>query len=356
MRRTRAGWFRFRWTGLLIIALMAAAASLPPAAAAPRMKDSKLVFAGANPAVAPKEAAARHTRANPSVEIEITETTNVIMYPKMLAARQANPNAPLINFGFFNVDFANRGESDEMWLPLNPARIPNMSLVHPSLRRPGNVCIGHSISALGLIYNKTQMRTPPDSWTALWDARWRGKVAMFDNNFIPVVLAARLNGGNEQNIDPGFRVWAENAKNLRALITTNDALKNLIVSGEALFGPFFATIFKFWELEGAPLGFVAPKEGVVAFPIYLCIVKGSSPEQIAAAESVINDLLSPETNARYARLTFRVPGVAGAAMPQQEQIMTPKLLDKALWLDWKLMGEKASDWRRRWEREVKSRM
>ncbi len=338
------------------LAAVLLAALQPGIAGQARVKVSLLVFAGANQEVVPREAAARYMRENPHVEIEITETTNVLMYPKMMAAKQANPNRPLINFGVFNVDFSNRGDVDDMWATVTPDRVPNMRLVHPSLRRSDNRGIGHSISALGLIYNKNLVRTPPDSWKALWDPQWRGKVGMFDNNFIPLVLAARLNGGTEENIDPGFRIWAENAKNLRALVTTNDQLKNLIVTGEALFGPFFATIFKFWELEGAPLAFVPPKEGVVAFPIYLQIVKGSSPEQIAVAEAVINDLLSPESNARYARLTFRVPGVEGASMPAQEQIMTPRLLQTAIWLDWRRMGEKASEWRQRWEREVKSRM
>ena len=46
----------------------------------------------------------------------------------MLAAKQANPNAPLINFGYFNVDMANRGDADDMWVPMD-------SGPHPGARR-----------------------------------------------------------------------------------------------------------------------------------------------------------------------------------------------------------------------------
>ena len=71
---------------------------------------------------------------------------------------------------------------------------------------------------------------------------------------------------NEQNVEPGFRLWADQAQNIRALPTTNDALKNIVVTGEAQIAPWFGGIWKFWADEGAPLGFVNPKEGAIAFP------------------------------------------------------------------------------------------
>lgn len=330
---------------------------LPQIQAAPRVKLTMFIWAGANQGVVPREVVARYLRTHPNVEIEFWESNNTVTYPRMIAAKQANPNDPLINFGYFNIDISNRGDTDDMWIPLNPARIPNMNTVHATLRRPGNRGIGYGISAMGLMYNKTLVKDPPDSWSVLWDPKWRGKVTFFDNNFIPLVLAARLNGGSETNIDAGFRVWAENAKNLRALVGSNDQLKNLLVSGEALVAPWFTSIWKFWEQEGAPLGFANPKEGVVAFPIYLQIVKGSTPEQIRVAEEIINELLVAENNGRYARLTFGIPSISAVRLsPTVEQILSPKLLDTAIWLDWATMGQKTSEWRQRWEREVKSRL
>ncbi|MDQ7843791.1 MAG: extracellular solute-binding protein [Armatimonadota bacterium] len=346
-----------RAAGIAVFLAAASLASLTPLQAAPRVKLTMFIWAGANQGVVPREVVARYLRAHPEVEIEFWESNNTVTYPRMIAAKQANPNNPLINFGYFNIDISNRGDTDDMWIPLNPARIPNMNAVHASLRRPGNRGIGYGISGMGIMYNRNLVKDPPDSWTALWDPKWRGKVTFFDNNFIPLVLAARLNGGSEQNIEPGFRIWTEHAKNLRALVTSNDQLKNLLVSGEALIAPWFASIWKFWEEEGAPLGFVNPKEGVVAFPIYLQIVKGSTPEQIRVAEEIINELLRAENNGRYARLTFGIPSIAAAPLsPTVQRILSPKLLDTAIWLDWATMGQKTSEWRQRWEREVKSRL
>ncbi len=328
-----------------------------PAAAAPKVKVTMFIWAGANQGVVPREVVARYLRSHPEVEIEFWESNNAVTYPRMIAAKQANPNNPLINFGYFNIDISNRGDNDDMWVPMNPARIPAIGRVHPTLRRPNNRGVGYGISAMGLMYNKNLVKEPPTSWSDLWNPKWRGKVTFFDNNFIPLALAARLNGGDEKNIDAGFRTWGDNAKNLRALVTSNDQLRNLLVTGEALIAPWFASIYKFWEQEGAPLGFAVPKEGVVAFPIYLQIIKGSTPEQIKVAEDIINELLIVENNARYARLTFGVPSMPDAELAESvRSILNPKLLDSAIWLDWATMGQRASDWRQRWEREVKSRL
>lgn len=330
---------------------------LQPAAAAPKVKVTMFIWAGSNQGVVPRAVVANYLRSHPEVEIEFWESNNAITYPRMIAAKQADATKPLINFGYFNVDISNRGDTDDMWVPMSAGRIPNLARVHNTMRRPGNRGVGYGMSGVGLMYNKTLVKEPPTSWTDMWNAKWRGKVTFFDNFFIPLVLASRLNGGDEKNIDPGFKVWMDNAKNIRALANSNDQLLQLLVTGEAHIAPWFASIWKYWEMDGAPLGFVVPKEGLVAFPIYLQIIKGSTPEQIRVAEEVINELLTPENNGRYARLTFGVPSLPDAEVSETvRSILNPKLLDNALWLDWATMGQKASEWRQRWERDVKSRL
>jgi putative spermidine/putrescine transport system substrate-binding protein len=341
----------------LIAVLAISLCALQPAAAAPKVKLTMFIWAGSNQGVVPRAVVASYLRSHPDVEIEFWESNNAVTYPRMIAAKQADPNKPLINFGYFNVDISNRGDADDMWISMNSSRIPNMNRVHRTLRRSGNRGVGYGISGVGWMYNKSLVKEPPTSWADLWNPKWRGKVTFFDNNFIPLVLAARMHGGDEKNIDPGFRVWTEHAKNIRALANSNDQLQQLLVTGEAQIAPWFTSIWKYWEMDGAPLGFAVPKEGVVAFPIYLQTVKGSTPEQIRVAEEIINELLTPENNGRYARLTFGIPSLPEAEISDTVRtILNPRLLDNAIWLDWATMGQKASEWRQRWEREVKSRL
>ncbi len=341
---------------LFIPGLAAAASLLLPAMASADTQITFFYWAGSNQGVVPQAVIDAYVEAHPDVKVDIIESTNQLTYPKMVAARRTTPDEPLVNCGFFNTGIANKGDVDDMWESLDPAKIPNMANVLEGYRRPGDRGIGFQTATIGLLYNTEAIPAPPTSWGALWGEANRGRVVMFDYDTRAVAMAARLNGGDETNADPGFEVWAKNAKNLRALVDTNDALKNLLVSGDAWVAPWFSSIAKVWIDEGAPLAFAVPDEGAIAFPFYLMIGKGSSPAQIDVCSDLINDLLSPENAARYGKLTYAIPVVSNA--PQTEEQMNNPITslataESAVHLDFAAIAEQAAEWRERWDREVK---
>ncbi|MGH2405754.1 MAG: hypothetical protein ACRDGN_15030, partial [bacterium] len=86
---------------LLTLGLIAVVAfsllGIPPAAAAPKVKLTMFIWAGSNQGVVPREVVARYLRTHPDVEIEFWESNNAVTYPRMIAAKQVDPNKPLIN-------------------------------------------------------------------------------------------------------------------------------------------------------------------------------------------------------------------------------------------------------------------
>jgi putative spermidine/putrescine transport system substrate-binding protein len=343
---------------LILIPVLLLAGSLVTAQTT-RVRMTMFIWLGSNQGVVPREVVADYLRTRPNVEIEFLESNNTITYPRMVAARLTTPNQPLVHFGFFNVSSINKGDVDDMWESLNPDRIPNMRNVLPAYRRPEEKGVGYQISTMGLIYNKERVSVPPTSWTDLWHPRFRGRVVQFDNNWESLVVAAKLNGGSEENIDPGFRLWSENAQQFRALVDSNDALKNLLVSGDAWIAPWFSSLANVWIEEGAPLAYVNPVEGPVAFPIYLTIVKGVNAQQRQVAEEIINLLLAPGPAARYGELTYAIPTVANAAVSERvrnDPNLNPRIAEQAIVIDYAKVAEMNDVWRDRWEREVKARM
>src|SRR6185437_2988638 len=97
--------------------------------------------------------------------------------------------------------------------------------------------------------------------------------------------------------------------NFRALVDSNDGVKNALASGDAAIAPWFNSISRIWINEGAPFGFVIPKEGAIGFPLYLTIVKGVTPAQRTVCESLIDTLLDGKNAGRYGELTLGVPTV-----------------------------------------------
>jgi putative spermidine/putrescine transport system substrate-binding protein len=330
-----------------------------PAKTDEKVKVTMFIWAGSNQGVVPREVVAEYLKTHPNVEIEFLESTNAATYPKMVASRKTTPDQPLVHFGFINVSSLHQGIVDDLWEEMNFDNIPNGKNTLQSMQRPDKKGVPYQMSTMGLMYNKDRVTEPPTSWADLWSEKYRGRVVAFDYQWQALILAARLNGGDENNIDPGFQIWSQNAKNFKALVNTNDAVKNLVTSGDAWLAPWFASQFRNWSEEGAPLGFVNPKEGPIAFPLYLEIMKGVTPAQRTVAEEVINMLLAPEAAGRYAELTYSIPFVNNAVVSDKvknDPLFTPLLAEQAIQLDWEAMARHNADWKERWDKEVKSKL
>jgi putative spermidine/putrescine transport system substrate-binding protein len=296
---------------------------------------------------------------HPEVTINILESNNAITYPKMVAAKRTTPDNPLVNCGFFNVDSMTKGDVDGMWATIDPEAVPNIEKVLPNFRRPEDKGVGYQMSGIGILYNKDKVAQPPTSWSVMWSPESKGKVTMFDYDTRMMAIAARLNGGDEFNIDPGFEVWGEHAENFRALVDSNDGVKNLLVSGDAHYAPWFSSLATVWIKEGAPLAFAVPEEGAIAFPIYLTMVEGSTDAQKKVCSDLLNTLLEPANAGKYGQLTYSIPVVEGAEMTEEQKAspsLNIEMAEKSIVLDYGHIGRMTSDWRQRWDREVKFNM
>lgn len=353
-----------RQTGLL--GLLAAGGGLLNSCAGfggpEEVKLTHFIWVGGGQGVVPREVVPAYEAEHPNVKIELFEGTNSVTYPKMVAAKEADPNNPLINFGFFNVDATVKGTKDDMWVSLDPQKIPHMNDIYEGFRRPENKGIGWGMVGIGLMYNNQLVDEPPTSWLDLFDPRFKGKVVTFDYGFNlllgPVAYAL---GGDANNVDEAWELIAKAAADgqFLALGSSNEDLKSPIVRGEALIAPWFNALSRAWAEEGAPIGYAVPQEGQVAFPLYFQIVKGSTPQQIDVASEIINTYLEPETLSRYCNLTKTIPASRLAELSddlKDDPAFAKEAVEGAIQMDWDTMAERDADWRKQWDREVKAKL
>ena len=94
------------------------------------------------------------------------------------------------------------------------SKLPNLARVVPKMQSGANgYGVGYFMWVNGLIHSKKVFSRAPDTWQVLWDRKHSGRI------FVPppqwtdamelTVMAARLNGGNERNPEPGFKKLAE---------------------------------------------------------------------------------------------------------------------------------------------------
>lgn len=197
---------------------------------------------------------------------------------------------------------------EDMLEPLNFDNIPNAALIGQEYRGQSydpqdQYSVPYTWGVVGLVYNKTMVEEAPDSWEAMWDARYANSILMFNNSRDAFAIAARklgmsMNPTSQEEVD----IIARELKEQKALVQAYvmDEIFDKMEGGEAALAPYYAGDALVMMEENPDLDFVIPKEGTNYFVDALCIPKGSQNKE--AAEMFINFMCEPDVG--YANCMF----------------------------------------------------
>ncbi|MBT0773106.1 extracellular solute-binding protein [Kineosporia sp. J2-2] len=295
------------------------------------------------------------------VEVAYIEGTNADTFPKLVSSVQIDKNSPLLNLGFFNGQSFAQGNNSDLWEPI-PDSVSNVDLVNSKYQISDRRGAYMVMDAMGLVYSKKAFKTPPTSWMDLFDSAYRGKVTTWDApafsvNALPVI--AKLNGGSESDLDPGLEIFSKAAKagQFHGFIASTDALRQQLNSGEVVIAPGFQGVAQPWIDAGDDIGFVAPDEGMMAFPEGFQLVKGSSDAQLEQAAKLMNELFTPENVAEYCNLNGLIPLVEGAELKAEladKDTFQLDAVESAIQIDWVTLVENIEDATTAWNKDVKA--
>jgi putative spermidine/putrescine transport system substrate-binding protein len=238
---------------------------------------------------------------------------------------------------------------------------PNSKNVYPNARRAGDQAIGLGYGATGLVYN-TQVFAKngwpaPTSWKDLEDKRYAGKMVIppITNGFglLALIMEARLNGGGENNIDPGFSAMKRIAPSVLAWEPSPGKMAELLQTGDAALGVWGNGRVRALVAQGAPVKFVYPKEGALVILSEVCPVQGAPlPKQ---AQAFIQHLLSPEMQSIFTEATGLGPVNKDAKLAPAlaaDVVYGPESVGKLIKTDTKVINANRTAWTARWNREV----
>ena len=198
---------------------------------------------------------------------------------------------------------------EDMLEKINFENIPNYKNIddrfkdgNMSFDPTGEYSVAYNWGNVGLVYNTTKVEKP-DSWNALWNEEYKGKIIMFNNPRDAFAIAQKLLGQSFNTLDKGdwqaaFDKLMEQKPLVQGYMT--DEIFNKMESGEAIIAPCYAGDYIIMKQNNPDLDFVYPKEGFNTFVDSLCIPKGAKNKE--AAEAYINFLCDPEVglaNAEY---------------------------------------------------------
>jgi putative spermidine/putrescine transport system substrate-binding protein len=238
---------------------------------------------------------------------------------------------------------------------------PVMKDLYP-LARLGPTAVGVGMVATGIGYNEEAFKKlglpAPDSWQALTDKRLKGKLGVppITNTYglHTLVMLARLNGGGEKNIDPGFNAMTKQvAPDVLSWAPTPGEMDGLMQAGDVIMAPYGSGRAVALQNTGFPLKFVYPKEGGVALQVAACALAENAQPKLS--QEFIQYLLSPEVQAMQAQAiglgpvnkTVKLTPEIAARVPYG-----PEQVSKLTAMDWTTINQHRAEWTERWNRSV----
>lgn len=228
-------------------------------------------------------------------------------------------------------------------------------------RFKSNKAVTIGLDATGLVYNERLFAAkgwaPPTSWRDLADPRYKGKIEFptISNGYglQTLIVLARLNGGSEKDIQPGFdTVKASIAPNVLSFDPSPGKISELFQTDSIALAAWGDGRSQALRNQGVPVKFVAPKEGAVVLGLSMCPVKHDAPNDLA--QKFVQFSLSPEVQAMYAEEEGVAPVNKQTRLPPAvaARVPGPSAVANMLKVDWDVVNEKRATWTQQWNREV----
>lgn len=188
---------------------------------------------------------------------------------------------------------------------------------------PGNqYAIPYCWGTVGILYNKTMVNEPIDSWSSLWDPAYSGNILMQDSVRDAFMVSLKFNGFSmntteEAELEAATKSLIDQKELVQAYVV--DQVRDKMIGGEAALGVIYSGEAIYTQRENPDLEYVIPKEGTNVW-IDGWVIPKNAPN-LENAEKFIDFLCRPDIalmNFEY--ITYSTPNVAAQALIEDEDI------------------------------------
>ena len=313
---------------LLLVAVLAGGGAFYYFAGAKDAGSEKLIVYNWGDYVDPKTIELFEEETGISVTYEEYET-NEIMYPKILSGAIAYdvvcPSDYMIQ----------RMIENDLLAKLNLDNIPNiknMDSIYMEQSRsfdPDNAySVPYCVGTVGILYNKTMVHEPVDSWDILWDSKYADSILMQDSvrDAFAVALKRRGYSLNSSKVDQLIQAKDDLiAQKPLVQAYVVDQVRDKMLGNEAALGVIYSGEAGYTKRENPNLEYVIPKEGSNVWIDSWVIPKNAKNKE--NAEKFINFMCRPDIalmNFEY--LTYATPNKAARALIKDEETRNSKIL------------------------------
>ena len=254
--------------------------------------------------------------------------TNEVMYPKVEAGATAYdvicPSDYMIQKMIDN----------DLLAEINFDNIPNVKNIGQQYFEqskefdPDNkYSVPYCFGTVGILYNKTMVDEPVDSWSILWDDKYADNILMQDSVRDAFMVALKLNGYSMNSLDENELEAAKNSLiEQKPLVQAYviDQVRDKMIGNEAAIGVIYSGEAIYTQRENPDLEYVIPKEGTNVW-IDSWVIPKNAPNKENAEKFI--DFMCREDIAlmNFEYITYSTPNVAAQALIEDEDIKNSKI-------------------------------
>ena len=156
----------------------------------------------------------------------------------------------------------------------------------------------------GIAYRKDKVDAPVESWAALWDTRYKDRIAMLDDVRETFGAALKLLGKSDNSADAGeIQAAARLLMEQKPLVKAYDSggFDQMLLSGDAWLAQAYSGQIAKAIAENPTIAYVIPKEGCTIFCDNICVPRNAPHRELA--HEFINFVLEAKTAADIANGT-----------------------------------------------------
>lgn len=172
-----------------------------------------------------------------------------------------------------------RMKNENMLKKLDFSKITNYGNIYDKYKNiyfdeKNEYSVPYNVGMVGLIYNKTMVEEPVDSWKIMWDEKYKDQILNFDNQrdafmIAQYVLGIDLNTTNKADWDKAADKLIEEKPLVQEWVM--DQVFNKMEGGNAAIAPYYAGDYLTMKENNEDLEFVYPKEGTNIFVDSFCV-------------------------------------------------------------------------------------
>lgn len=313
---------------LVLVAILAGGGAFYYFAGSKNEGSEKLIVYNWGDYIDPKTVELFEEKTGISVTYEEYET-NEIMYPKILSGAIAYdvvcPSDYMIQ----------RMIENDLLARLNWDNIPNIKNMDATYMEqsknfdPENAySVPYCVGTVGILYNKTKVQEPVDSWDILWDSKYADNILMQDSVRDAFAVALKRRGYSLNSSEVDQLIQAKDdliAQKPLVQAYVVDQVRDKMIGNEAALGVIYSGEAGYTQRENPNLEYVIPKEGSNVWIDSWVVPKNARNKE--NAEKFINFMCRPDIalmNFEY--LTYATPNKEARALIEDEEIRNSQIL------------------------------